>query len=628
MWNNHLLPAKVLPRHKQLSTDCKLSAELFVVNKQIDVSLTDTKPFLMAEQKIRDVLERTKKAIISTEDRTHQRALDHTANKIRSSSFSPSLSTGDLKKRACEQKKTTVAQKGSKSLTPNTRQNKTKVRTKGNDEESKKKPNHFGTSISNEALETSDSDTRVAPRKHSTVQKNKKSPLNKRQDEALCGKKTVCDDVSTTIDQKSKKGSVGKSKGLDSPTVHTQKKEQKGTKQRPVQRRLRLSRKRLQQTNTDLEAESSETDTEKGNGHRVDKYMKHHMPDFEEEKGLSSSELSMEISSPECTALHAVSSSQDDTEEDIQLPVVVLQKEPAAIIPGSFVWCKFQQYPYWPSLVKLVNSKHKKATILFLEESISDPTKKKKSFKVALRSLKHYDCPEKQQLLENARKDFGKSIDWCNSLISDYRIRLGLPVRRELENGQREVFFPVLPSEVTEDQQEEVSVKSQTHRKLLPDRAQAARNRANEKLVTFIINSKEAENHLLDIIVGKKKSQWLKKFQSSNRRMNCLETYIEDEEQIEIVVGYLQTVCEKKRSATKKLMLGDQTQFIFEVLIPEAVIFAISATEQITYEKAEKKYLKGPSVTKRERKIFDQQILENKRLKLSLETKTKRDSKK
>lgn len=606
------------------------------MREQIDVSLSDTRSLMLDElQAISDLLAvKTGRRIITSEEVNYKRAIKYAVDMIKAhSSFAPPGMQAD------EQKEATGAKKEQTSSRTTTRQNK----TKGKCEESKKKEPDCDAAVSEDALE-SPTTCDPKPSTAQSIQRNtRRRPPNKRQDEPG-------DHASPAGDQKPPRGvgSGGKlkgcpstCKGLDSVTVTREKRRPKGT----AQRRVRVPKKRGQETNTDLQAESSEMNTENGNGHRGHKYLKHHMPDFEEEKGLSSSELSMEISSPECPATCTVSPSHDDTEEDVQLPVVVLQKEPAAIIPGGFVWCKFQHYPYWPSLVKLVDTKHKKVTVIFLEESISDPAKKKRSFKVALRSIKHYDCPEKEQLLEIARKDYNRSIDWCDSLISDYRIRLGcgsfsgsfmdyctadisLPVRRELESGKRKILFPIISSEVAEAEQEVVAVTSPRNRKLLPDRARAARDRANEKLVEFIVSDKTAENHLLDILAGKKPSHWLKKFQSSNRGINCLETYIEDEEQMELVVGYLQTVCEKMSSATKKLMLGDQTQFIFEVLIPEAVIFAIAATEQMSHENAKLKYLKGPIVTKRERKIFEEQILEKKRSKLSEEPKIKKDSRK
>ncbi|KAM4050471.1 PWWP domain-containing DNA repair factor 3A isoform 2-T5 [Anomaloglossus baeobatrachus] len=577
--------------------------------------------------------DRKRKRTSTSEDHLYEGAIKNAVNMMKPPSFSASHS----KRRPCT---------------------KAKGRAQGNDEGSKKKPEKSDSDVSKNVLEISTRcDTGVSPTKGSTarkVQRNKARSKDKRPGEPLCGEETVSDVSSLVNDQKSKPKNIPVSKikvctnqrrDTESSTVSLPESGKKGTKKCPVQRIQPGTSKTVQVTNTDLKAEYADAETEK-DVPRVARYMKHPMPDFEDEKGIpfssgeSSSELSLDISSPEY--LVAMFSSQDEL-EDVQLPVVMLQKEDAPIISGSFVWCKYHNYPYWPSLVKIVDSKHKKATIVFIDQSISDPTKKKASFKVALRTIKHYDCPEKEQFLENARKDFGYSIDWCDSLISDYRIRLGcgsftgsfldyctadisLPVRREKEGGKREIMFPFLElgTKVTTTQQNMFSNNPECNKKQLPDRSRAARDRANEKLVTFIVNAKEAENHLLDILQGKKTSQWLQKFQSSKQYINCLDTYIEDEQQIELVMGHLQAVCVKMSKAVGNLMHGDQTRFILEVLIPEAVIFAISATEQMSYKEAEAKYLKGPLVSKRERKLFDEQILENKRSKMVKEAKLKK----
>ncbi|XP_073542314.1 PWWP domain-containing DNA repair factor 3A isoform X2 [Phyllobates terribilis] len=709
MWNKRLWPAKVLS-HQYVSSKCRLSVEIFVLKKQLDVNLADTKPFLKDElQKIGDILGRKRKRTSTGEDHLYEGAVKHAVDMMKL----PSLSASRRKGGPC------IRAKGG---------------AQGNRELSVKKQEGSDADVSKVVLEISTRyNTGVSPTKGSTIQSStvsqkesrkkgtKKCPVQRRQpatgktvqetntdlqaespeadkeegkvpnymkhpmpdftgEKGRKRKRTSTGEdhlyegaVKHAVDmmklpslsasrrkggpcirakggaQGNRELSVKKQEGSDadvskvvleistrydtgisptkgstiqSSTVSQKESRKKGTKKCPVQRRQPATGKTVQETNTDLQAESPEADKEEG---KVPNYMKHPMPDFEDDKGISSSGLSMDIGSPEYVS--AVFSSQDDT-EDVQLPVVMLQKE-AAILPGSFAWCKYQHYPYWPSLVKMVDSKHKRATIVFLEQSIYDPTKKKQSFKVALRTIKHYDCPEKQQFLENARKDFGNVIDWCDSLISDYRIRLGcgsfsgsfldyctadisLPVRREVKGGKREVMFP----EMAKSQQDMFNNNPQLSRKQLPDRSRAARDRANEKLVEFIVNAKEAENHLNDILEGKKKSEWLKKFQSSKRHINCLDTYIEDEQQMELVTGHLQAICVKKGSKTGNLMHGDQTRFIFEVLIPEAVIFAIAATEQMSYKEAEAKYLKGPLVSKRERRLFEEQILEKKRSKL------------
>ncbi|MEE6487582.1 hypothetical protein FKM82_014947 [Ascaphus truei] len=379
------------------------------------------------------------------------------------------------------------------------------------------------------------------------------------------------------------------------------------------------------------QTESSETDTERTTIQPVSRYTRHPMPDFEEEIGLISSDLSMEISSPENCSNSKWPEENPEEEEDEELPSILIQHGPVSIEPGMFVWCKFQKYPYWPSVVKAVRKKERKASVLFVEECLSDPSRKIASFTVALRTLKHYDCGEKKQLLEKAREDYGESIDWCEAVISDYRIRMGCgsfsgpfteyctadisyPVRKELQCGKSQMSFPSMNTESKESQSEFTPTKSQLNRKVLPDRTRAARDKANERLVEFIVKTNQAKSHLLDILRGKRRSHFLRDFRAHSRHVTCVETYLEDEDQVELVVAYLQSLCEQMGSAAHKLMNGDRVGFILNVLLPEAVIFAISAIDGIGYKKAEEKYLEGPSVSKRERKMFEEQILEKKRL--------------
>ncbi|XP_018110319.1 PWWP domain-containing DNA repair factor 3A isoform X2 [Xenopus laevis] len=293
--------------------------------------------------------------------------------------------------------------------------------------------------------------------------------------------------------------------------------------------------------------------------------------------GLSSSD--MELSSPTSSAQDNILPEEENL-EDMELPSFLNHPDPVSFEPGIFVWCKYQKFPYWPSV-------------------------------------------------EKAKEGYGIAVDWCNEMISDYRIRMGCssfsgsfveyctaaisyPVRKELRFGKSRLFFPTVDTE-SEDSQTEVTSKSHLDRKLLPDRARAARDRANERLVDFIVKTKQAENHLMDILAGKKKSRWLHDFQVADRHTTCIETYLEDEEQVEYVVAYLQNVCEQMGCTAQKLMNKDPAAFIMDVLLPEAVIFAISAIDKINYEKAEKKYLNGPSVSKRERNLFEEQILKNKK---------------
>ncbi|NXX23567.1 MUM1 protein, partial [Podargus strigoides] len=313
-----------------------------------------------------------------------------------------------------------------------------------------------------------------------------------------------------------------------------------------------------------------------------------------------------------------------------QLPDFEEDEEPQSIEGGILVWCKLRRYPYWPAVVKNVRRKDRKAYVMFIEGSLDD---KRKGFSVPFRNLKHFDCEEKQDLIERAKEEYGQEIEWCICLIADYRIRVGChsftgsfleyfaadisyPVRKGAYQGLAPVTFPHTAEEDEESSSEASPQKPS--KKLLPDRTRAARDKANKKIVEFIVKTKGAEEHLLAILKSRKQSRWLKEFLNSSQYETCIETYLEDEEQLDLVVNYLKEVYHEIDTKNLQQINRDEIKFISDVLLPEAIIYAISAVDDIDYKKAEEKYIKGPSVSKREREIFDEEILERKRWKAQL----------
>ncbi|NXS39293.1 MUM1 protein, partial [Balaeniceps rex] len=336
---------------------------------------------------------------------------------------------------------------------------------------------------------------------------------------------------------------------------------------------------------------------------------------------------------PSQQSLSRLSALVDEEEEDEELPSILSHQEPQSIEEGILVWCKLRRYPYWPAVVKNVKRKPRKACVLLIEENTND---KKKGFSVPLKNLKHFDCEEKQDLIERAKEGYRQEIEWCIRLISDYRIRLGChsftgsfleyfaadisyPVRKEGYQSLVQMSFPNAAEEDVEESSSETSPQKPS-KKLLPDRTRAARDRANKKIVEFIVKTKGAEEHLLAILKSRKQSRWLKEFLNSSQYVTCVETYLEDEEQLDLVVNYLKEVYREIDTKNLRQITGDGIKFISDVLLPEAIIYAISAVDDIDYKKAEEKYIKGPSVSKREREIFDEEILERKRLKTKLES--------
>ncbi|NWZ86757.1 MUM1 protein, partial [Poecile atricapillus] len=322
-----------------------------------------------------------------------------------------------------------------------------------------------------------------------------------------------------------------------------------------------------------------------------------------EPSGMSSRRFSSE-------SLPPLSPLADEEEENF--PSVLSHREPKFFEEGMLVWCKLQRYPYWPAVVKAVKRKHRRACVLFIDGTTNE---KKKGFSVSLKSLKHFDCEEKQELIERAKENYSREIEWCLQLILDYRIRVGChsftgsfleyfaadisyPVRKEGYQSVVQMAFPNTEGEGAGESSSDTSPQKPP-RKLLPDRTRAARDRENKKLVEFIVKSKGAEEHLLGILKSGKQSRWLKKFLNSSRYMTCVETYLEDEEQLDLVVGYLKEVYREMDTKNLHQILGDGIRFISDVLLPEAIICAIAAVDDIDYEKAEEKYIKGPPVSKR-----------------------------
>ncbi|KAG8519200.1 PWWP domain-containing DNA repair factor 3A, partial [Galemys pyrenaicus] len=262
------------------------------------------------------------------------------------------------------------------------------------------------------------------------------------------------------------------------------------------------------------------------------------------------------------------------------------------------------------------------------------------------------------QTPNEAKEDFSQAIGWCISLITDYRVRLGCgsfsgsfleyyaadisnPVRKSI---QRDVLGTRFPQLSTEDPEEPAEGspwgRRQPCRKVLPDRSRAARDRANQKLVEYIVKNRGAESHLCAILRNRKPSRWLKTFLSSGQYVTCVETYLEDEEQLDLVVKYLQGVYQEVGSRLLTRTNGDGIRFILDVLLPEvsgpealrgggpvaglvrapargrwarpwAIICAISAVDAVDYKTAEEKYIKGPSLSYRAAALGEGTRLEN-----------------
>uniref|UniRef100_A0A8C2H283 Si:dkey-57k2.7 n=1 Tax=Cyprinus carpio TaxID=7962 RepID=A0A8C2H283_CYPCA len=323
-----------------------------------------------------------------------------------------------------------------------------------------------------------------------------------------------------------------------------------------------------------------------------------------------SSDLSIELSLQE--EPHPLNNSlymeEEEEEEDLddddeELPSFLQQdnKKPLSISEGLCVWCKLRKYPYWPAVVKSVNRKNKKASIVFIDCYLIDQKRIRKGFSVSLRTLKPLDCEEYEKLVDIAKEKYGNAITWSLELISDYRIRIGCgsfsgsfieycaadiscPVRRKYSEGKSALTFPIqeilgFECDNSDNNTEDIVVEEQDEllsKKVLPDRSKAARNRANKQLVDFIIRRK-VENRLLAVISGRESSKWMQALQKPSRPV--VDVYLEDEEQVDKVYRYLNKVCDSAPQINTCLenIQADRIRLILDVLLPEVNAFILNA---------------------------------------------------
>lgn len=370
-------------------------------------------------------------------------------------------------------------------------------------------------------------------------------------------------------------------------------------------------------------------------------------PDAEEpDDSVLSSDLSIELSHhedqiPYLSFLEDQENDYEEEEDDDELPSFLMQanNKPSSITDGAFVWHKFRNFPFWPALVKRVNRKMKKASIMFVEDSIIQG---KKGFTVGLRTLKPFDCEEAKELVRQAKEKYSVAIELSMDLIQDYRIRkacgsfsgsfieyyahdMSYPVRRKYPQAASQMLSfgsVAMMDDTFDDHKEDCSGEqlkkvSKSSKRLLPDRTHAAHNRANEKLVHFIVKQHMVDQHILAVIRGQQQSRWLRSFLGANQK-RVVDVYLEDEKQLDQVYQYLNnlyTTAADNALSLVKLKTLDRVRFVLDVLLPEAIIYAIAGVDNVSIKKAEEKYLKGRSASPRERQEFDQMIDHHMRIK-------------
>ena len=91
--------------------------------------------------------------------------------------------------------------------------------------------------------------------------------------------------------------------------------------------------------------------------------------------------------------------------------------------------------------------------------------------------------------------------------------------------------------------------------------------------------------------------------------MISFETYLEDEDQLDVVVRHLREIYKHIDKRALALTRDDPVSFLLEVLLSETIICSITALDGLNYKEAEAKYRQGPPVYYREKELFDKKIL-------------------
>ncbi|XP_058486238.1 PWWP domain-containing DNA repair factor 3A-like [Solea solea] len=358
----------------------------------------------------------------------------------------------------------------------------------------------------------------------------------------------------------------------------------------------------------------------------------------EEDELLLSSDLSIQLSPYEerlpSWSFQEEPETEEEPEEDLPSFLMEMNKKPPSITEGAFVWHKIRNYPFWPALVKSMKRKHRKASVIFIDDLMIH---QKKGFSVGLKTLKPFDCKEADELVCRAKEKYDAAIKWSIDLIKDYTIRIacGSFSGSFIEYFAHDISYPVrrmYPQESSErltissdsmlvdscdddalddDSSEQLENVTCCSKRLLPDRTQSVHNRATLKLVDFIVKQHKVEERLLAVLRGQQQSRWLRFFLGSNRR-RVVNTYLEDEDQLDQVYWYLNDLYAMEIASTHclaEVVFTDRVPFVLDVLLPEAIIYAIAGVDNVSVKKAEEKYLKGRCLSNRERQELDEMIV-------------------
>ncbi|XP_073672325.1 PWWP domain-containing DNA repair factor 3A-like [Paramisgurnus dabryanus] len=183
---------------------------------------------------------------------------------------------------------------------------------------------------------------------------------------------------------------------------------------------------------------------------------------------------------------------------------------------------------------------------------------------------------------------------WCRLLMERFKIE---------GHGQRFAFWTDEARSLVQGTLQPVYrvPRSKAVSKNVPVHIKAVSDRTTEekRLVDFIVKLQGSEEHLLGVLNGKP-SKWLHNVTSSR-----VPVYLDSEEQQDILFSYLRGVLD---GTPTQLSFTDEVQFICNVLVPEAIIYALSVLRNLSLQEAERVFLSGPQYDYSEREEFNRKI--------------------
>lgn len=311
-----------------------------------------------------------------------------------------------------------------------------------------------------------------------------------------------------------------------------------------------------------------------------------------------------------------------DTDSDDELPLLNIKHTPdnKTVSANQLVWVKFKGWPHWPAVVK--KAFRKRCSIIFFEGSLV--TKKPRRFNVSSKNVFSFGCESHQKFLTNGEasghaEDFKKSYQQAktflfqqdymtveqflnghensyvlkyNSTSRDRNCSPNLDHDLNITNQVKRIEDEELPStSTTSDLPNELSQSEDTDESPPPVSRQ---QRISNNKILRCIRSKKVKAHLIQIAKGKKYSERHCKFHSTKASArNSLKRVsgfgeLADEKQHEELVALLISYHKELFGET----LVAAVDYVFDVWLPEAMIYAVGKVKKLSPEEAQKEYLK------------------------------------